>query len=217
MRKFLTVLACVGMFFTTVFAEGELKTEVEPQVFHNTNIYKSNIHQKSDLTTKELDYILENTSLEGYGYAFKKMEEKYNANALFAISIASIEGGIQSKRVDNKNNYFGFMAGGVKIRYNTIEDNIMAFGQMMNKPYYVNKDFVRFSKTYCPPNHKIWRDAVYSKYYHYTTKLNEYIKNNPVSEEPTTVEIIPLDYSEIMINLKLESSELAWGEQWRSL
>lgn len=209
MRKFLTVLACVGMFLTNALAEGELKTEVEPQVFHNTNIYKSNIHQKSDLTTKELDYILQNTSLEGYGYAFKKMEETYDANAIFAISIASIEGGIQSKRVDNKNNYFGFMAGGVKITYNSIEDNIMSFGQMMNKPYYLNKDFESFSKTYCPPNHKIWRDAVYSKFYYYTTKLNEFLKNATVDEKSKTVDIISLDYSEIMINLKLESSELA--------
>lgn len=209
MRKFLTVLACVGMLISTALAEGELKTEVEPQVFHNTNIYKSNIHQKSNLTTKELDFILENTSLEGYGYAFKKMEEVYNKNAIFAISIASIEGGIQSKRVDYKNNYFGFMAGGVKITYNSIEDNIMAFGQMMNKPYYLNKDFVSFSKTYCPPNHKIWRDAVYSKFYYYTTKLNEFLGTNDALEKTEALEIISLDYSEIMINLKLESSELA--------
>ena len=42
MRKFLTVLACLGVFITTTLAEGELKTEVKPKVFHNTNIYKTN-------------------------------------------------------------------------------------------------------------------------------------------------------------------------------
>lgn len=114
MRKFLTVLACVSMLITTAFAEGELKTQVKPKVFHNTNIYKTNLHKPSGLTSEEIDHILADTSLKGYGKIFREMEDRYNANAVFAISIASIEGGIDSGRVDGKNNYFGLMFRGKK-------------------------------------------------------------------------------------------------------
>lgn len=211
MRKFLTVLACVGMLISTALAEGELKTEVKPKVFHNTNIYKTNIHRPSGLTSEEIDHILSETSLKGYGKIFREMEDKYNANAVFAISIASIEGGIESGRVDNKNNYFGLMFRGGKIFYKNIADNIMAFGELMNNSTFIDKQFIAFSKSYCPLHDAKWRDLVFVKFSGFMKKLENYTK-----EEYETVDLLEsTQYNDLMISLKLESSELSWGELWK--
>lgn len=206
MRKFLTVLACLGVFITTALAEGELKTEVKPKVFHNTNIYKTNLHKPSGLTSEEINHILEGTSLKGYGKIFREMEDRYNANAVFAISIASIEGGIESERIDGKNNYFGLMFRGKKIYYKDIADNIMAFGELMNNSTFINKEFMAFSKSYCPLHDAKWRDLVFVKFSSFMNKL----KNFDKEEEYETVDLIdPVRYNDLIISLKLESSELA--------
>lgn len=201
MRKIFTTLCCMALLYSSIHANRVNRDEIalSPTV-HKTNIYEADIHSPSGLTIDELNHILQGTSLKNLGSSFYEMERKYSANAIFAISVACLESGIERGVRDPKNNYFGFTYGGEKIRYNSINDSIMAFGKLMQKPVFKGKNFDKFSRIYCPPKHEFWRGVVSQKY----KKFAELANDNKVQ-----------DISEYVMTLKFESSWLSWGEVWK--
>lgn len=83
----------------------------------------------------------------------------------------------------------------------------MAFGEIMNNSTFIDKQFMAFSKSYCPLHDAKWRDLVFVKFSSFMKKLESYTK---VEEEVETVDLIePAEYNDLMISLKLESSELS--------
>lgn len=177
----LTLLKCT---FVNANNEGHL-------VFLDDNIYNIDVSKPLGLDSYFLDELLKGTSLEGYGNAFYMMEKQTGTNAVFAIAVSMLESGIESKKIDPKNNYFGLSYGGSKMRFDSIDENILAFGKLIQKPVYKNVSFETFSKIYCPPKHAFWRSVVSDKYRKLILKAKE---------------IIPPDYRSIINAMKMESS-----------
>lgn len=124
----------MGTYFKT-------KEETRPPVNITMNIF-----EKTNFTPEELNKIL-SKGLSGYGKAFYDMEQKYNVNAIFAISVAELESGNgTSSAFRNKNNAFGIGPG----RYfNSVNDGIEYFGQLMNKSLYYGKSIDSVGSIYC--------------------------------------------------------------------
>ena len=105
-----------------------------------------NIFEKTNLSAEQLNRIL-SKGLSGYGEAFYNMEQKYNINSIFAISVAELESGngtSYSFRV--RNNAFGIGPGKT---FSSVEAGIEYFGQLMNKPLYYGKSISSVGNIYC--------------------------------------------------------------------
>lgn len=104
------------------------------------------IYTKTNLSAEELERCLEK-GLKGYGQAFKDMEQTYGINAVFAISVAELESGYgTSYAFRNKNNAFGIGPGK---RFNSVQEGINYFGQLMNKSLYKGKSIDKVGSIYC--------------------------------------------------------------------
>lgn len=156
------------------------------------DILQINVTEPSGLSAAQFNQLLKDTALEGYGDAFYQMEERHGTNGVFAIAVAMLEYGIERRAPDHKNNYFGLTYGGERIEYASVEDNIMAFGALVQKPVYRNKPFLRFAKIYCPPRTDFWVKVVRNKYRKLAIQAN--------SEEYR-------DMFRIMLAFKMEASE----------
>lgn len=105
-----------------------------------------NIFEKTNLSAEQLNRIL-SKGLSGYGEAFYNMEQKYNINAIFAISVAELESGSgTSYSFRARNNAFGIGPGKT---FSSVEAGIEYFGQLMNKPLYYGKSISSIGSIYC--------------------------------------------------------------------
>lgn len=129
------------------------------------------IFEKSGYSVEEFNKMLANTKLEKKGQYFKNVEDKYNINGVFAISVASYESAFESRKINSSNNLFGMMRKGRLIKYADVSENIMAFGNLMNKKTYKNKNISSIAKIYCPTNSKKWVSNINSKYNKFINKL----------------------------------------------
>lgn len=117
------------------------KEEAKPPVNITMNIF-----EKTNLSADELNKIL-SKGLSGYGEAFYNMEQKYNINSIFAISVAELESGSgTSYSFKHRNNAFGI---GPKKVFNSVNHGIEFFGQLMNKPLYYGKSIDAVGSVYC--------------------------------------------------------------------
>ena len=102
---------------------------------------------KSNLSIAQLNNILSNTAIEGYGEAFYNLEQNYNINAIFAISIAVIESGAgTSYNARKRNNLFGI--GPHKV-FGSKQECINYLGALLNKKLYKGKSIDTIGKIYC--------------------------------------------------------------------
>ncbi|MEI6131295.1 MAG: glucosaminidase domain-containing protein [Bacillota bacterium] len=85
----------------------------------------------SSFTSADYETMLAGSGLDGFGYAFKKMELKYGVNGLFAIGVAMLESG-NGKSPLSGHNYFGMIG----MKFDSTEDNIMYFGKLMSGRLY---------------------------------------------------------------------------------
>ena len=123
-----------GIWFRT-------KEEAKPPVNITMNIF-----EKTNLSSDELNKVL-SKGLSGYGKAFYNMEQKYNINAIFAISVAELESGSgTSYSFKKRNNAFGIGPGKT---FNSVESGIEYFGTLMNKSLYYGKSVDSVGKIYC--------------------------------------------------------------------
>lgn len=102
---------------------------------------------KSNLSINQLNNILSNTAIKGYGESFYWLEHNHNINALFAISIAVIESGAgTSYNARKRNNLFGI--GPHKV-FNSYNDCIDYLGRLLNKTSYRGKSIDTIGRIYC--------------------------------------------------------------------
>ena len=114
----------------------------------NPAVFTYNVFQKSNLSVTQLNKILVGTGLEGFGQAFYDMEQIYGVNSLFCIAVGSHESANFYKKV-NTNNFFGFKGNKSWMSFNTPEDCIMYFGQLMNEKIYYGKSIELIAINYC--------------------------------------------------------------------
>ena len=134
----------------------------------DVNIYEeqleinlSDISNRSNLTTDEFNIIIDNilieknilnSPLKGQGEILVQIENEYNVNGLFVLSVASFETGYGSKGVASQNNLFGISkSGGGYQTYASAADSMLAFGHLI-KTYYIDNGYTNIqsiSIKYC--------------------------------------------------------------------
>lgn len=121
-------------------------------------------------TTADYNKILKGTHLAGYGHYFKKIEDKYKVNGLFAISVATQESGLgRSELAKNNNNFYGIKRGeDAWAKFDSKEDGILYFGELMNKSRYRGKTIRQIAPIYCNSE---WGERVSSIMSRYLKKI----------------------------------------------
>lgn len=113
----------------------------------DNSVFTYNVFTKSNLSVKQLNKILHGTGLQGKGELFYNMEQNYNVNALFCLSVGSLESGnFTSSAFRNKNNPFGIGPGKY---FNSVGEAINYFGNLMNKKTYYGKSIDSIGAIYC--------------------------------------------------------------------
>lgn len=151
--------------------DNSTEPETEPEI--TLSINTTDINNASNLSAEQIDQMINSTlsakgkstsTLYGLGSALEKMEKDYNVNALFALSVASLEGSWgNSSSARNKNNPFGiYRKGGVKY-FNSTDEAVDYFGRLIRNSY-LNKGLTTVSSIngkYCPTNSR-WTSDVTS-------------------------------------------------------
>lgn len=100
--------------------------------------YSLNVKGKSGLSKEDLDYILKGSPMYNCAQQVLQVEEKYNVNAFFTISVAQAETqrGLTGTG-KSKNNAFGITAasGGYRT-FNSLGDSVLEFGGMIDRVYF---------------------------------------------------------------------------------
>jgi len=128
-----------------------------------------NPFEKSNLTVEQYNNILRGTGLEGAGVSFYTMEQKYNVNGMFAVSVAFLESGLGRHKA-NTNNFFGMRGNNGWMAFDSVDANIQYFGKLMNSNLYKGKGILQIGKVYCPGTYEDWASKVTSimkKYFEY--------------------------------------------------
>lgn len=101
-------------------------------------VYNLSVKGKSGLTKEDLDYILAGSPMKNCAAAVLLVEEKYNVNAFFTVSVAQAETqrGLTGTG-KSKNNAFGITAasGGYR-KFNSLSDSVIEFGGMIERVYF---------------------------------------------------------------------------------
>lgn len=137
----------------------------------------TNVSRVSGL--KESDYALltQGTWWEGNEAALIRLEQDYGINAMFAMSVSTLESGFgTSERAQSRNNYYGME---LPNYWYSLYDNTQYWGNLIAK-YYVGDgrySVESISTKYCPPNSTYWasynRDKMYDLYYELINRLND--------------------------------------------
>ncbi len=132
----------------------ENKVAIEDEMRKKNNV-TTNPFEVTNLTEMQFNKILKDTGLEGQGAAYKNLEEEYNINGVYAIAVAFLESGY-GKHKAGRNNFYGMKGSKGWMNFKTPEDNILYFGELMNKDMYKGKSLESIAKIYCPPTYKSW-------------------------------------------------------------
>lgn len=101
-------------------------------------VYNVAVKGKSGLTKADLDYILAGSPMKNCAEAVLSVEEKYNVNAFFTVSVAQAETqrGLTGTG-KSKNNAFGITStsGGYRT-FNSLSDSVIEFGGMIERVYF---------------------------------------------------------------------------------
>lgn len=131
------------------------------------------LYNPTGLSENQFNLLLEDTPLSGLGNAFVDMENKWGVDGLYAMSVAFHESAKgNSSLAKNKNNLFGMKSrnGGWR-SFESKYDNIMYFGEYMNKDMYKGKNIYEIGKIYCPPNTDHWVNSLDKYYVEFMEKL----------------------------------------------
>lgn len=120
----------------------------------------SDVTKVSNMTVKELEYVLKGTNLEPLAQDFFDAEQEYEVNALFIISIAAIESGWGTSHraiYDNNLTGFGVYSDSSKgINSDTKRGNILLTAKTLHNNYlteggscYHGKSIYGVSRSYC--------------------------------------------------------------------
>lgn len=125
----------------TVPSAPEVVSTTQPQLTYV-------VFTKSNLTVDQIAKALGGTPLAGNAQDFYDMEQTYNVNALFALSVAYLESGCGVANA-NVNNFFGFRATNGWMSFATPRDGIFYFGKLMNTEWYYGKTLEQVGVVYC--------------------------------------------------------------------
>lgn len=151
-------------------------SDVEAEAPKEINV--TDISHASNLSANDLNIIIDseilasnfsNSKMEGMGDTLVKMEEEYDVNALFCLSVSYIESGFgTSNAAISKNNLFGLIASTGLMSFDTPEDCIMYWGKLLRNSYINNgrNTISSIQKIYCP-NSTTWAPNI-------TTYFNRY-------------------------------------------
>lgn len=141
----------------------ELEEEARLQALQEyTNYVNSIVCDPTDVSKvsglKESDFKLltEGTWWEGNEAALFELEEVYGINAMFAMSVSTLESGFgTSDRAQSRNNYYGLE---LSTTWDSLYDNTQFWGNLIST-YYVGSgrsSVNSISTKYCPPNSEYW-------------------------------------------------------------
>lgn len=122
----------------------------------------NNISDVSNASEEQLEYVLKDTRLEGYGWLYKQLEEEYQINALFAISNSFVEAGRDPSFVNGyirRNNIYGLL----NHSFDSYEECIRYYFYMIDKYYIKQRNFKSISEVsnvYCPHTPDAWTDTI---------------------------------------------------------
>ncbi len=152
---------------TTTNAEEEMAiTSDEESVSTAYNF--TDITQKSNLTADQFNQLISNTmdkygktnsGLLNTGEYLEYIEDTYNINGLFALSVSSLESGWGLKHPNN--NLFGFNSGAMY--FDDDGESINYFGKLIRERY-IDLGLTSIgsiSSKYCPPNSDKWTKDIH--------------------------------------------------------
>lgn len=124
-------------------------------------------HKETGLSETDYNAMLDGTPLAGYGHCFVKLERTYGVNGLFAIAVCHLESGL-GKYQANTHNFFGFLGtSGRWMSFETEEDGIMHFGELISGTLYAGKTIDEIAAVYCPGSTTWASDVRWLMEYHW--------------------------------------------------
>lgn len=139
----------------------ELEKEVNlPQV-----LAPENIITPTGLTGDDFNKLIKNTPLKGMGETIVSVENEYNINGLFMLSVANIESGMG--RASRGYNLFGMICR----KHQSYKHSMIEFAKLINRSY-TGMSIKSLAKKYCPPNHGKWVIALNNTYNKFRGILN---------------------------------------------
>ena len=139
-------------------ATTEKEVEEEPVAINLTDITKP-----SNLTADQLNFIIDEqltdigesyTKFSGMGESLVKMEQETGVNALFCLSVGSLESGHgTSYAAESKNNLFGLIGNsGNLMSFDSVDDCVMYWGELIRDNYIDNgrTTVSAIQSKYCP-------------------------------------------------------------------
>ncbi len=146
----------------------DIDTEIVDEVEVDTlEINYTDITQKSNLTAEQFNILIaeameqkgkSNSALLNMGEHLKYIEDEYNVNGIFALSISSFESGWGTRHKNN--NLFGIASG--EKRYSHYGESVQGFGKLIRN-HYIDSGLTTvssISKKYCPPQHEKWTQNI---------------------------------------------------------
>lgn len=122
----------------------------------------NDISKVSNLTEEQYYILTKDTWWEGHEAVLIDLENRYHVNAMYAMSVSTLESGHGgSDRALTRNNYYGAE---VDTYFASLYDNTMYFGDFQNR-LYVSEGLVsvwNIGPKYCPPNRN-WEVYVANK------------------------------------------------------
>lgn len=122
----------------------------------------NNVSRISGLKEEDYKILTKGTWWEGNEQALIDLEKNYGVNAMFAMSVSTLESAYgKSSRAKNRNNYYGLE---LKKVWNGLYSNTQHWGNVIAR-YYVNEGRLSasaISTKYCPPNSSYWASFVNS-------------------------------------------------------
>lgn len=129
------------------------------------HILERSIYNPTGLSAEQFESLLVGTGMEGLGQAFVDMENKWGVDGLFCMAVGFHESAKGTSRLAvNNNNLFGMRSKSGWKKFNSKYENILYFGEYMNKKLYKGKTTREIGHIYCPPNTDHWFECV-NKYY----------------------------------------------------
>lgn len=122
----------------------KIEEEISPILIYDA-------YELSNLNSEDYDLILLDSPIEGLGHVFVQLEEDYNVNGLFALAVCNLESSLGRYNA-NTNNFFGFYYGNGYMSFDTPEDGILYFGELLSSSLYFGKSIDEIAAIYCPPN-----------------------------------------------------------------
>ena len=158
---------------------------VNATIKSNAELNFIDISKPSNLTADQLNTIISiqldsinapHGKISGIGEELVKMEEEYSVNALFCLSVGSLESGHGTSIAANKkNNLFGLIGNNGIMTFDSVESCISYWGNLIRN-HYIDKGLTTISaiqNKYCPDS-STWSNNVNYFMNTYANHVNSY-------------------------------------------